>query len=485
MALPALDVWQYRVSTEPAADAFPVGAFWLEVGPNLPCIAVSDRAGIPVGILLGFPIDLAARRIVDGPWTAPAAPRSGIDLGIDALAVSILEALGGCFLLILAAGSAARIYPDSMAQVPCVYDPALRRAGSTAAALLDDAEYQRRFDQASFDRLGVEGQGWFLAGVTAHRGLRRVLANHYLDLSGWTDQRFWPAGQLEPLGDPSAAVDEVVEIVRAQIEALVAGPGTVAQALTAGLDTRTLLACARPYLSGIEFVTVVGGDRHQNDTVVSRQIAAELGLRFRELPRREATEAQQATFLRRGGHCNGDTNRRYHPSVWPIARSHVYVGGLGGEVGRGWLWRDGDQPDTVITSRTLLGRFGLPETDEVRTSLDARLAEMEGMDALQKLDLAYLEDRMSAWSSAQFFSDPTLVRHHPLVTKRSMELMLRLPADWKREKRLAHEMVRRCWPEIERFPYKSIGRSRDLLIKLRLALANPRVVLKKLRQLRT
>lgn len=475
-----LDPWQYRLSGAAVAGARPVGPFWLEPGPELPVIPVTDANGAAVGVLLGFPIDLAGKSMITVAWQAPVA------LGTDAdgFAYDVLCALGGRFLWLCAAAGMARIYPDCSAQVTCVYDPVARMAGSTALALLDDAAYDARFDKVLFDRLGVDGEGWFPAGLTAHHGLHRLLPNHYLDLHNWEVRRFWPTTALPVTSDPSATVDEIIAIVRAQIEALLGGPKKLAFALTAGLDTRTLMACAQPYLAEISFVTVTGGDRHEVDTVTARRIAKDLGLSHMELPRKTATDAQRALFIRRGGHCNGDSNSKFHPSVWPIAESHIFVGGAGGEIARPPIWRNFDTKETVLTSSILIDRLGLPRTNLVTTALEQRMADMPQGNAFQILDIVYQEDRYAAWYGAQFCSDPKLVRQAPFLTTRSVELMMQLPPEWKKSDRLSHAIIERVWPKLESYPYNSLGRWKDIAVKLRLAIMNPQLILKKLRKMR-
>lgn len=485
-----LDRWQYRLSERPAgaagakAGAVVIGRHQLETGPGLPVTRVTDAAGEPAGLLLGFAKDLAAGALLAGSWRAPA--RLAGDA--DAFAERVLDVLGGHFLWLFVTDRIARIYPDCSAQVTCVYDVQGRRAGATAHALFGPGAYEERLDKALFARLGVDGEGWFPAGLTAHRGVERLLPNHYLDLDSWETQRFWPSGPLGgPLGrtqDPGQAVTEMIALVQTQIEALLNADRRVALALTAGHETRLLLACARPYLSDIDVVTVVGSDGHARDTVIARRIAQDLGLRHVELPRVKATAAQRELFIRRGGHCNADSNSHYHPSVWPIAETHHFIGGLGGEVGRAFLWRAQDHPATAVTAGMLVSRLGLPAEGELIRRMEGWLSALPSSNAFDILDLAYIEHRCGPWYAAQFCCDPSLARFAPIFCKAGVELMLALPPEWKRGSRLGHEIIERQWPELLAYPFNSLGLVQDYLIKLRRAAADPRVLVKKLRKLR-
>lgn len=481
MNFPPLDRLQYRLHRTPldSAEAVPIGDMWLEAAPDLPVTHVTDAEGTPVGVLLGFAIDLEARLMIGAQWQAPA--RLGQDP--DAFMRAGLRALGGRFLWIFQGHDVARIYPDCSAQVPCVFDPAAGIAASTAHAMMQDAEYEARFDAEKYAEFGVDGEGWFPAELTAHTGLSRVLPHHYLDLETWTTTRFW-FGPDAPAEDPARAVDEIIEIIRAQIEALISGPKRMAMTLTAGHETRMLLACARPFIKQVDFFTIVGTDRHQTDTVMARRIAADLGLTHLTPERTVATPAQRALFIRRGGHCNADSNSNFHPSVWPIRDTHVMVSGLGGEIARAFLWRDADTPETKIKAEQLIARLGLPRNEDLRSRLEKWLEVVDNIDGLQVLDLAYHEHRDGAWYAVQFCSDPGLVRQAPLMTSRTVELMMQLPADWKRTDRLGHEIISRLWPELDVYPYNSLGKWRDSVIKLQRVMSNPKLVLKKLRKMR-
>ena len=473
-----LDPWQFRLVRGNRDGAPMVGAFHLDVGPGLPVIPLVTQSGEPAGCLLGFAIDIVQRALPSGPLALPQAVTP------QEMVRKLLSRLGGRYLLIVDLPGFQRIYPDVSAQVSCVLDTETGHVGSTAHALLDDAEYESRFRRDLFEGLGIDGEGWFPAGMTAHRGIERLLPDHALDLNTGRFERFWPQDAGHPTRNPDDITQEVIKEVQAQIEALLGGPRRVALALTGGHETRMILACARPYLDKVDIVTVVGEDRHATDTVLARRIVKTMGLRHIELPRPEATANQRALFIRRGGHCNADSNSRYHPSVWPIADTHVFVGGLGGEVGRAFLWRPSDTLETQISVQTLVNRLGLAARPELQDCLGRWLGQLpEGCSAFEVLDLAYHENRNGPWYAAQFCCDPTLVRHAPLMTRGLVEAMMALPPDWKRASRLSHAVTAAAWPELLQFPYNSLGPIQDFRRKLGKVIDDPRRIAKKFRRI--
>lgn len=490
-----LDPWQFRISRDFSPDALQVAGMFLETGPDIDVVRVRDIKGTFVGILLGFLIDLDSGTLLNPSRDHTVAYELASDP--DDFAEQVIASLAGRFLFIFApapdpdtgtgTGPLARIYPDCSAQVPCVYDPELKIAASTGHAMFDEETYQNRFDRALYDKLDVAREGWFPCGLTAHRGIERLLPNHYLDLQSWRVKRHWPHSAIAPCQDPMEVAHEVAALVRTQIAALLQGPKDISQALTAGHETRMLLACARADVAEVTFATITGPDRHRCDTIMARRIARDLDLRHIEAPRVSASQAQRDLFVRRGGHCMGDTNAIYHPSVWPLAEKYIMVSGLGGEIARAFLWHGSDTAQTVMSTDRITGRLGLAKLEVITTRMDAWLkdlpASISGQTAFGVLDLAYIEQRMGPWYAAQFYCDPTLVRIAPLMTRRVVELMLSLPPDWKRVNKLNEVMVQQNWPELGRYPYNSLGVWRDGLSKVQKAMRNPRIILKKLRKL--
>lgn len=465
-----LDPWQYRIA---ATSAGPV----LETGPGLDRVALEDAAGTALGELVGFPIDLATRtRLRHDPHRVQARLQDDPDM----FAETVLSGLAGRFLWLCRIGGQARIYLDASGQVPCVYDPDLRVAASSAQALLDPGAYDARFDAALHRRLGVGGLGWIPGGLTAHRGVARLLPNHRLDLADFSVARHWPLAPLRPAEDPEEPISALIETVRHQMTALSTDGPRIAQALTAGRETRMLLGCARPHAGEIDFVTVAGASR--TDEVMAARIAAGEGLSHRVLPLVMADADARATYLRRNGDCIADANASSFPSVAPLAGSHVFVGGAGGEVGRGFFWRPGDTDDTKLDGTALMGRFGLPPEPRVIAALDAWCAGLVGRRTQEILDLAYVEQRMGPWGGAQFPSDPTLVRFAPLLSRAGVTAMMRLPDGWKRNEGMSDAVLRRTWPELARYPYNTLGPVQDTLAKLGKVVRDPGTILRKLRK---
>lgn len=443
----ALEPWQYRITSAPHPGAERYGSIWLSHARDLPVTKVQDSDGNAAGILLGFPIDLARGTCVADVWQTPPEANLGTDKGI----LQSLKSLGGRYLWICVTPNFARIYPDAATQISCVWDRESQSAGATALSILDDANYAARFDHAQFATLTLDNASWFPAGLTAHSGVRRLLPNHYLDLNNWTARRF----EIDPLKpntiSPDEIVDGIISAIATQIAALVDHPKSPVFTLTGGYDTRVMLACGRHFASELQFVTIEC--ENDEDMNLPKQIAKDMRLRHRILPRQQATRAGQEQYLRRSGHSCADMNLKDHPATRPLAQNHVLVGGFGGDLARAPYWHDGDTPDSPVTPALLLGRMGLLGTEKAARYLGWWLGPIRSKTAEKILDLAYLENRLGPWAMAQYCADPGVVRYAPLLTYGNIALMQALPLDWKQSNGLSRAIINRLWPDLLAYPF--------------------------------
>ncbi|KQV70491.1 hypothetical protein ASC90_09245 [Rhizobium sp. Root1220] len=387
--------------------------------------------------------------------------------------------LTGSFLFILSALGSRRIYLDADGTLSVVYDQEARVAGATASVLLDTDEYQRRFRAELYKTLDVEDAGWFTAGLTAHEGITRLLCNHYLDLDNWTTRRHWPVAPIEISKDPASVCARICDRI-SQTTQILARAGSTSVALTAGNDSRLLLACSRQLLANLTFVTVAAPTADM-DVACAKRLARQFGLRHDVLPYREATVAEADLWRFRAGHCVGGNNVKMHPSVEPL-EGQYFIGGLGGEVGRGFLWLNAKQ-DTAIDAKGLVARLKLARTAEVVEAVDAWLAPLAHFDTFLILDLAYLELRMSTWGFCDSYVKPRHHEIHPIISRANYVDMLSLPPELRRKGDIYFQAIEARWKEISKVPINKYGNYKDILRPAKEAIRNPKRASRKVMQI--
>ncbi|QBX54638.1 hypothetical protein EXE58_03575 [Nocardioides seonyuensis] len=115
-------------------------------------------------------------------------------------------------------------------------------------------------------------------------GIERLLPNHHLDVRTGEVRRYWPHAPIPPV-DPDVATARCASMLTGVIAAA-AERYPLALAVTAGFDSRILLAASRPRAERLSFYTLkkVGTSRHGGDVRVPHQMLRKVGLRHRVIP---------------------------------------------------------------------------------------------------------------------------------------------------------------------------------------------------------
>lgn len=378
----------------------------------------------------------------------------------------VLDRIRGSFAVVTHTGLAPRLYPDCASTMPIVYCPATRQAGSSAATILDGAEYDERFLPGRHRRL-VRRRGletWIPGGLTAHSGVFRLLPNHYLDLTDWRPVRFWPRqGAFTRELSTGAAAEAVAEELEDYMRAA-AADHRVSVALTAGHDSRLLLAATRGVADRIDFFTFYD-PQPGIDPVIARQIAKALGVTHRIRPFLSATPDEQAAWDRANGDTIRHPNRLLHPSVRQLDCNLILTGILG-ETGRSRMYRDevATVDDVRPTAAAVLARMNMPADPELVADVEDWVAGLDWLPFSAVLDLAMLEMfYMPLFRPAQFAQIPELM---PFAERAVQTVFLSVPPAEKAGDRLFRAAIGRLWPQASELPFNRYGDYRDLLGKL-------------------
>lgn len=421
---------------------------------SLPVVSVENKVGEPLGWCVGYPL-LAAG--LEPPKLVLDTVRADI---IESDSIKrFYETVCGRWVLIVLAGNEERLYLDPYGSLGTVYCQAEPAVASTPT-LLGSAH---SWNHALINALGMPESGlWFPGTLTARVGVKRLLPNHALDLIEWHSIRHWPRELHELAVSPDVAdtVNSIVASLKHVISSVAAHCPTYLT-LTGGRDTRMLLACAREHLPKIALFTQREGDTVTVDTHLATKLARQHALDHFFLHVRYATREEQRDWLYLTGHSVSGQIWRIHKTLERLDPSRALLHGMGGEVGRGFYWRDGDAPHTRITPADLLERSGMPTEAVLVADLQAWLSGLAGLTALDILDLYYLEHRLGAWAAPQHYGNVTsLFEFSPFNQRAVFHNMLKLPYEYRWNKRLATDICRSEWPDLLSLPFNEFTGSR-------------------------
>lgn len=253
--------------------------FKLSVHPDLACTRIAE--GVQELTLLGHMLD---------PLN-PDATNADILRALlghftnrEAL-ITATDGLGGRWLLIAANKDESFLFHDALGLRQAFHtDPAELGAlwamsqpglASEVLSLTPDEQALDYMDTQTFRRAS---EYRFPASASSFRGLKHLLPNHWLDLKTGRSQRYWPVAPLEVLS-PEAAIDRLGTLMSGQIRAA-ATRFDLAITLTAGLDSRLLLAAARGVADHCSIMTLRQGKMpdHHADIEIPARLLKRLGL---------------------------------------------------------------------------------------------------------------------------------------------------------------------------------------------------------------
>jgi hypothetical protein len=286
----------------------------------------------------------------------------------------------------------------------------------------------------------------------------------------FTTRRYWAiAGPLAHLGrvEIGRRVDEIARLLKSNVEAVAVQPGAVSN-LTAGCDTRMILAALKDHASRLRFTTMRLPDRMgEQDCFVAGRIAERHGLAHLELHCDQAIQADIDDWLVNTGYCVGGRTLQLATTAKRIANLATFnLTGLGGDIGRAVDWRKEDFRRDAISIVDLLHRLGLdmpllPLVEEAgRDWLDA----LPCRSVPEVLDMALMEMTLASCSSLSFYGHcHGGISISPFNDRRMIELMLSLPARYRFRQRLAPDLIERLWPEMNLFLFNPLtSRPREL-----------------------
>lgn len=411
--------------------------------PTLPQVLLRDADREQVGWLLGYPIDAGGRLLSDGA-VLDAVPTHGARLE------SWLADLGGRWLCVIARGPEARVHLDPTGSLSAVYSPGDRLVASTPTLI---PYGPGRGDNV--DLIRATGIPWEDAGfpleLTARHGVRRLLPNHHLHLATFRARRHWPTGDWETDSDVGTAVVRIAELTKRNVRAVVQAMPTYLP-LTAGRDSRMLLATARDLVDELAFYTVAMPDRQADlDTRVAARISSSLGLDHQVVPYQQPQQRDLDEWMFRIGCGVGESRGWRVSTTYKTLDQHRarLVASLG-EIARNEYWRATDVPTTPITAERLVRHTRADLTDETLDVAARWLAEVPTTNALQTLQLFYIEHGMGGWAGVFPYADypgPGFILF-PMNHAEIIRRMVALPVEVQRTGGLQPAVVAREWPEL-------------------------------------
>lgn len=362
--------------------------------------------------------------------------------------------LTGRFVAIDLRGGEPQVYLDAYGMLAAVYAPAEDTVASTGSLI--PVSPATAFNTGRILATDIPYRNaMYPLGLTPRDGVERLLPNHILDLADWTPRRYWPRAAIGRTADPHEVASRtgahIADTLRAVSEVM-----PLQIPLTAGLDSRLLLACAASLLERTEFFTADLGDADgYRDLRVASLIAARCKLRHRIYPWRRPRRRDLTTWAARTGAETGE------PRGWRASRTlaeqsagRASMTGFVGELARAYWWNRMDTT-RAVTPEIIVWQCRIPLREEFLARAARWLEGLPPLDLIATMDLLYLEQRGGCWAGVVEYGElgDSSARLAPMCQGALVEDLLRLPEAARREQFVHREVIRTRWPELLEFPF--------------------------------
>lgn len=405
--------------------------------------------------LVGFLLDPDAPDATDTDIVGRLLRQSG---GLDAL-ITATARLGGRWVLIATYGKNKYLFHDPFGlrqafyTVPeftdCLLVMSQPKIGADTLNLTIDDAAQDFIDSYEF-RSSSEYK--WPGAKSPYKEISHLLPNHYLDLNTGSCHRYWPNQRLTQV-DLDDAVKQLSELFRGLMKAA-AMRFDLALALTAGLDSRLVLAASKDIKDRITYATVrqwMAPDDHA-DIVATGKLLDRLGLAHTVIKAPVTTTPEFSMAFKNNVFLAHD---HYAPDAEAIlnsfGRNKVTVTGGGAEVGRSY--HDLPRENNGIISAEYLSR--IDGMDSSKYTIQYSQQWMDGLEDLYNvnlLDLFEWELGSGNWLAMTQLEFDIAWKDilTPYNCRAIMVLMLSVEERHRKgpENALFLETIRNLWPEV-------------------------------------
>jgi len=431
-----------------------LGSFWLGVHTDLPVMNITSKRGDFKACFLGYVIDPFACT-----YNTPVIPE-GMSSFSFASFESYLDTLSGRFICIITNGKDTRIYLDASGSLSMMYSVEQEIAASSHMLIpyLDSSDD----DSELIDQFALhKNNGIYPFSLTSRKTIKRLLPNHYLNLNSWTAVRHWPLTTFSITENTHKLANNIGNVIRNTMNSVLDAGFTPYMSLTAGVDSRTLLACAHARKSEINFFTWELPDTNaQLDIDVATTIAQEHKLNYHVFPYEPASQTDVEHWLHRTSVTIGEKRGQDLTStISQMDHTQPYFAGNVSEVSRSVYWKADDKTLDSLTGEDITQRLNIPLNPKIIHSANQWL---EGLPAELKireiLDLLYLEQRVGCWASEIAHGHACGPFHiYPFSNRHIFQWMLSSPDDYnyRKSKGIIKEVIIQQQPELMKWTFNA------------------------------
>lgn len=294
------------------------------------------------------------------------------------------------------------VFGDPLMSQPAVFNSKLNAIASTPNVIASFFNESLEFDADIDQNLNENSGGFYPFGMTPYIHYRRLLCNHEYSLLSKKTCRFYKFTKLANLSDEQH-LEKISQSV-SQVMSAYINEGDTQIALSAGKETRFMLACSLENKHKLRFMTRYDYDPgSEQDFITAKHIAKKFNLNHVGIIKshyKSLSTVDKENWLSRVGYAVAGNPLKSYNLIDSEKKDFFSLTGIGGEFIRGFYWNAYKSYKTKLTPELLLKITALPLTKsyirEATTYLDSLDKKLNDYDIL---DVFYLENRVAAFSS--------------------------------------------------------------------------------------
>lgn len=298
----------------------------------------------------------------------------------------------------------------------------------------------------------------WIGNKTIYRNCYHLLPNNYLIFNKFESHRFAPINKLLS-ENKSSLLEKSALLIEGSIETVVKREN-VWQALTAGWDSRVLLAASRKYSQAIKYFVDRKGQISQwhPDISIPKRLSKKLGFDLHIINSTENPSGIFITLLSKNV-----TGARVLPKTRSIYANFlsqnpiIKINGNGSEICRNFYNKSGDLSDTDYNYIYLAKIFGYDKSRFAERELNEWKNQImqPGNNNVRILDLLYWEQRLGNWG-AQFPAEQDIANEEfsPFNNRLLIQTLLSVPIEFRKAPKyyFYRDLIDFMWPETLSLP---------------------------------
>jgi len=421
----------------------------LTVHPDLTtCQVIENNKSIT---LLGFILD------PDNPKSTDTDIVTGLiqKLSISDPFFEHTERLGGRWILIVNDGREIILFNDASGLRQVFYtnnrytkDLWCASQPGFISELLEFQESEEAVKFINSDAFRNKKENWWPGESSPYREIKRLLPNHYFNLRTGHSHRYWPNKVINQL-DPEKAVDEIAKIIRNLLTSAF-NRFDLAISLTAGWDSRVVLAASKEISKKVSYITVKHLTLSDSaDIEVSSALLSKLGLKHDIVTESSVMNDDFVRVFKKSCSFAHDVYARDAQAIFDCYNlSKVAVTGSVSEIAKCSIRLPGDEKVTAEKLSLLRGHKGHPFATKYNRKWLEGLSEAYNFNIM---DLWLWEIRHGIWLAMTQLEFGMVWQDifTPYNCRKLLIIMLSVDEEYRKSPtyKLYKELCLNLWPE--------------------------------------